>query len=147
MIRFIGMALVAGLVLAAAPAPVPKDMELLQGTWRADSAEFDGKSQEINGPIALVITKDTLVLQIGESSNMSGKFIVDPFKNPKTIDLFITEATIEDSKGKRTGIYEVTKDRLTWCTQMNRLEGDRPKTFRTKKDSNNILLKFKKEKP
>jgi uncharacterized protein (TIGR03067 family) len=144
MSRYIVTALVAGLVLGAAPAPkedeVKKEVENLRGTWKVASIEDRGKADQPPDGFVLVFEKDSKEVVV------AGTFKLDPSKKPKAIDVTVTRSEEKGNNGKELhGIYEIDKDTLKWCTAEPGDKG-RPTEFATKEGSRNVLFTVKKEK-
>jgi uncharacterized protein (TIGR03067 family) len=161
MTRYVVTALVAGLLLAAAPAPreeddAKKETEKFQGTWRMVSFEEGGQAlpadQVKEFGYRFTFEKDTFTVKAAEVVKSkpvevvktTGTYKLDPTKKPKAIDMAITGG---DYKGKDIlGIYEVGEDTLKWCAAKPG-EKDRPKEFTTTKDSTHGLAVLKRGKP
>jgi uncharacterized protein (TIGR03067 family) len=142
--RYIVTALAVGLLLAADDAK--KDKDLLQGSWRAVSAEQAGKAQPDVKEHLLTFEGDTFTIKRGDQLFVKGTFTLDPSKTPKVIDMKVTEGRREEDKGKEVhGIYELDKDTLKWCTAEPGGK-DRPKAFATKEGTNHLFVTLKKEK-
>jgi uncharacterized protein (TIGR03067 family) len=113
------------------------DQEKLQGKWKVESFEFNGKPVEAlkNAIREFKDGKYTLTPASGEVFN--GTVKVDSTKKPKEIDLVINERTLK-------GIYELDGDTLKISYV---LEGDeRPKELASKPDSRTVLVVHKREK-
>jgi uncharacterized protein (TIGR03067 family) len=146
MTRYITTALVAVLLLAAAPAPKEDDeAKKLQGAWQAVTYEAAGMpQQDVAEKVACTCEKDVFTFQYEGKVIWKATFKLDPSKKPKAIDMTITEGP---NKGQAiVGIYEVDKDALKWCTA---IAGDteRPKEFGSQAGSNVALYSFKRTKP
>jgi uncharacterized protein (TIGR03067 family) len=148
--RSVAMALVAGLLLAAAPAPktdAERDAEKLQGAWRLVSWEQEGKQFEVTEERSWVFDKDTVTLKGGGKVQAKARFKIDTSQKPRAIDLSYTEPDSEEYKGRQSlAIYEVDKEALKCCSVRSG-EGDRPKEFATKEGTKHMLIKFEKGKP
>jgi uncharacterized protein (TIGR03067 family) len=153
MIRPAAIALLAGLLLAAAPASENddprEDMERLEGAWRGDSLQIKGNyllTQEARS-LLLLFAKDTFRVEQGGRVTVKGTFTLDATHKPKTIDLAITETVQAENKGTMVlGIFELDKSTLTLCTtKANGL--DRPKKLASRAGSTHTLFTFKREKP
>src|SRR5262249_21894296 len=114
--RYFLTALVAGLLLCAAPAPgddAKKDQEALQGTWKVVSVEDRGKADRPPDGFVLVFETDTFTLRDNKEAVVVGTFKLDPSKKPKAIDVTISRGGKNENIGKELrGIYEVDKDTL-----------------------------------
>src|SRR5262245_33234803 len=144
-------ALVLGL-LAAAPAldggeaKKKTDKERLQGTWRAVSGELRGKPDPKPERHTLTFAGDRFTLKRGDQVRAEGTFKLDPAKDPRHIDMTITEGP-EEVKGKTAlGIYHLKKGELHWCVAEPGDE-ERPKGFETEgtRHASIVLKREKKE--
>jgi uncharacterized protein (TIGR03067 family) len=107
-----------------------KDLEALQGEWRASEVTSEGqKTSDTEARMFRIGVKgDVLTLGAG-GEDRKARFKIDPAKTPKEIDL-----TWLDGPGKGStipGIYAIEKGRWKLCVPNPRKEeaGDRPKTF------------------
>src|SRR5262249_10364197 len=120
MLKFVGMILAAGLLLAAdepAKDAVKKEYEDFRGTWKFVSIEVEGKKvPEDNFKNSRLILKgDKFTVTEGQAT-YRGTFTMDLAKNPKTIDVTFTEGP---EKGSTTlGIYELEGDTYKVCMGM-----------------------------
>src|SRR5262249_18478300 len=142
-------ALAAGLLAGPgdAPADAKKEKEKLQGTWKAVTVETGGQSKDDTQDICLILAGDEFTFKRGDGIIGKGKFKIDPCKNPKQIDLEITEdPTKEENKGKTVlAIYAVDGDQLKWC--LSKPGGvERPKEFAAPAGTNLAFLTLKREK-
>jgi uncharacterized protein (TIGR03067 family) len=153
MTRYVLMALVAGLLLAAGPVPkedeAKKEVEKLQGKWQCISVEAEG--QTLPGDVvkiwALTFKNDLITLSLGDEAGWKGKFTLDPSKKPKAIDVTLMEIDGKMVEEKVVlGIYEVDKNGLKLIARAARVK-ERPAEFVTKKDTEDMLFKCKKDKP
>jgi len=133
--------LVAGLVLAA-PAPKEDDAKALQGTWQAATYEANGVAQkDVADKVVCTCEKDVFTFKYDGKVVWKAMLKLDPSKEPKAIDLTITEGT---NKGQVIlGIYQLDNGALKWCTV---IAGDktRPTAFESKAGSDVALYTFKK---
>lgn len=121
-----------------------KDLAALQGTWQPVSVTVNGEAldKERLKDDSMVIRKNTFVLRSGAGST-GGTFLIDPTKNPKTID---TETLIGEAKGaKSVGIYQLEGDTLRVC--YTTAPNPRPTDFSAGKDSKRALVVYKRGKP
>lgn len=133
-------------LLLAADEGVQKELKALQGSWKAVALEAGG----------MPLPKDSVpdfTFVIGADGKSTGKMpkgeysatiIVDPKKDPKTMD------NLHESgphKGKKQfGVYKLEGDKLTVCmTAPGAVEADRPKDFATK-DTKNVVFVFERAK-
>jgi uncharacterized protein (TIGR03067 family) len=147
MTRSISTVIVAGLMLAAAPAPkVEDDAKTLQGTWRCVAFETGGVVHKEGNDFLCVIEKDTVAFKGGDKV-VKWTFTLDPLKKPKAITFTFKEGPKpQDKPNVLHGIYEADKDSMRLCLT-GAGEKDRPKDFSTKEGSNHELFTFKREKP
>lgn len=116
------------------------DQVAIQGEWRVIFAEDSGRPgpPEALRDIRMVITQDTLSMEVGGQKNVSTYRLV-PSTSPKSIDL---------TTGGRTkpGIYDLQGDTLRICISEDRDE--RPTAFDSQPDSvNDLVLTLKRVKP
>jgi len=107
---------------------VKKDMALLQGEWSMVSGSADGQAmpEPMLKQMKRVCKGDETTTTSGERVFMKAKIIVDPSKNPKTIDYQMTEGF---TKGKtQLGIYEVDGDMFKSC--FGKPGAERPTDFK-----------------
>jgi uncharacterized protein (TIGR03067 family) len=119
-------------------ADIKKDMDSLQGTWLAVSAEREGEkapAERVKG-IKLVFKDDVV------THRQENKYELDPTQSPKTIDLRPVESADEEKTIK--GIYEIKGDDLTVCVSLP--GGKRPTEFASKPGSGAALIVLKKSK-
>jgi uncharacterized protein (TIGR03067 family) len=110
------------------------------------------------GHIWLYLRKPSAAASLGSGDEFSikmrdmvitkGKCKIDPSKNPKTIDMEITEAAREIEKGKTIpGIYDLDGNTLKWCYDHSGNKGTgRPQEFSAKTDTKHTLVTLKREK-
>jgi uncharacterized protein (TIGR03067 family) len=105
-------------LLAGADAPktdAAKDEEALQGTWKLDAGEADGKAlpekQLKEGK--LVIKGDQYTVTLADKGTVTGTQKLDPTKKPKTID--IVDAGGPNKDKTCLGIYELKGDEFHVC--------------------------------
>jgi uncharacterized protein (TIGR03067 family) len=119
------------------------DMERIQGTWVAVSAEATGRQlpePEVKR-IAMTFQGDKVKVK-GLKKNdeeEEGTFRLDPTQKPKWFDLAVANKRI-------LGIYMLEADCLTICFNQNEA-GERPKTFATDRDTELSLIVLKRQKP
>jgi uncharacterized protein (TIGR03067 family) len=148
MTRFVYMALVAGMLLAADKnkEEAKKDRELLQGIWRPTSAESRGQVLKAATDSVTILEGDAFAVKKGDVVQVKGTFKIDASKSPRHIDLTVTGGQVESDKGKVVrGIYQVDGNMLKWCTA-EAGEETRPTEFATKEGTKISLMTFKKEK-
>jgi len=153
MIRPATLALLAGLLLAAAPTPPDddprEDSEKLQGSWRGVSLQIKGDFLPPSEASSLLLrfAKDTFTVEQGGQVTVRGTFTLDATQKPKAIDLVITQTVQDKNKGTTVlGVYELGKDTLKLCT--TKANGpDRPKKLAPKTGSTHTLFTFAREQP
>lgn len=145
------LGVMAGLLVAAAVAngQEKKDLPKLDGTYLIVGLEVNGdklsaelfdKSPEADRTI--VIKGDKLIASKGGKDDTI-TFKLDPTKTPAHIT---TTETKPDGKTETSyGIYKVEGDTLVICIIDNGKEADRPKEFKTSKDSKAMILTLKKK--
>jgi uncharacterized protein (TIGR03067 family) len=122
--------ILAAAVLVAADEPkadaVKDELKKFAGTWKLVAANADGEEQkaEVVKTGSLVVEGDTFTLKIQNEVN-KGKFVIDPSKKPKMLDLEFTEGGLKDGKVK--GIYRIDGDTRKSCFAMP--TADRPTDF------------------
>jgi uncharacterized protein (TIGR03067 family) len=110
-----------------------QDARDLQGEWQA--AEFQNTHWIFQGDELIEVIFGSGTIQ-RESRR---KFIVNPFKSPKEIDISITWLDQEEPRDQIVrGIYSLDRRRLTICTNP---EDKRPTDFKTiGKDGNSLIV-------
>src|SRR5215813_4202636 len=82
----------------------------LAGTWQVVQLEAGGEKAPENGlkEMQVVITKDTLSIQLSPARKQLGTYKTDASRKPKAIDLM---ASVGPDKGKTlAGIYQLDGD-------------------------------------
>jgi uncharacterized protein (TIGR03067 family) len=153
MLRSAAIALLAGLLLAAAPASEKEDprddVEKLQGAWRGESLQIKGNYLETPEAqsLRLFFEKDTFRIEQGGRVTVRGTFTLGAAQKPKTIDLAITDTVQAENKGAIVlGIYELDKGTLTLCTSKANGQ-DRPRRLASRASDTHTLFEFKRGKP
>ena len=107
-----------------------KDIAQLQGEWTMISGTADGQPM----PEAMlrgarrVCKDDVTTVMVGGELFMKARFILNPSKNPKTIDYQVIDGP---TKGKtQLGIYQIDRDRVKFC--FGGVGAERPQEFSTK---------------
>jgi uncharacterized protein (TIGR03067 family) len=113
------------------------DKDKILGTWKAVSGEADGKpiEGEMIKTLTFVFKADNKLTLTEGSHTGDGTYTLDPSKNPKEIDIMLSE----EAPGK--GIYTLEGDELKICG--SRSKQDRPKDF-SSKDTH--IFTFKRQK-
>jgi len=138
------LVLVAGLLVAAAPAPkddaAHKEADRMQGTWKAVSIETGGKADKSASAASarLVIDKDTLTFTERDQVVLAGTFKLDPTR--RAIDVSLTQGP--DTWRELHGIYELDRDTLKCCLARAD-QKERPTHFWTWRTTN-LLVTLKR---
>ncbi len=120
---------------------VKNDRELMAGTWITVSGESDGASIAVPRNQELIVYPDGRIRLQREGDLVGGATTkIDPSANPKTIDIEVTEGTMQGQQYK--GIYELSKERLRICRSGDR--GQRPTAFSTKAGTGERMAVFKR---
>jgi uncharacterized protein (TIGR03067 family) len=137
-----------GVAVAAAVGAQDKKDEKLDGTWLIVGMEKAGeklpdelfkKAPEKDRTVK--IAGDKLIAMKGDKEDsLSVKF--DPTKTPKQVTS--TEAKPGGKTETTVGIYKLEGDTLTFCMVESEKEADRPKEFKTGKDSKAMILVLKR---
>jgi uncharacterized protein (TIGR03067 family) len=126
----------------SATAEEKKDQDLIQGSWRVVKLESKGKANTGSFREDTWIFQDDELRMVGKGGQgdtyVKATFKLDSSKQPRTIDLSITEGAGKGGK-KRLGIYRMDGDKLTICQGV-----DRPKEFSGKGPA--ILLELERAK-
>ncbi len=119
-----------------------KEMAKLQGAWSAVSDEREGMKapDERVKMVKITIQGDKLIAHDGNNT-LEMKYILDPSKNPKTIDITYLDGELKGESSQ--GIYALDGDTLKICMHRGT---NRPTEFETKPDSQRHLLVLKREK-
>ena len=128
---------------SSAPATRADDLKALEGKWKVETAEAQGKPAEAPElrELIVTITGDRYeILVNGETDR--GSLKLDEMQKPKFMDATDTEG---ENVGKVIkAIYEVTGDTLRVCYAM---KGDeRPTEFATKEGTSLLLITYRREK-
>lgn len=122
-----------------------KDLDLMQGTWNVVSLEVGGNVAPKEGfeRLRTTIKGDKMSHQADKEGEMEEvSFAIDSSKNPKTIDLTLNKGP---EAGKVIlGIYSLEEDTLKLC--MNQPSLERPKEFKSEKDTRVALIVLKRAK-
>jgi uncharacterized protein (TIGR03067 family) len=140
--------LAAGLLLASAVvADEGKgDQTKLQGAWKAEKAEQNGKEQPNADEHLLTFAGDTFTITRKDQVILKGTFTVDATKKPRQIDLVIKESRGGNDDGKTArGIYDLDGDTLRWCTAKPGKD-ERPGEFAAAEGSERLLVTLRREK-
>ena len=117
----------------------------LEGTWQVVQLESGGEKAPENGlkEMQVVLTKDTLSIQLSPARKQLGTYKADATRKPKAIDLM---PTVGPDKGKTlAGIYQLDGDNLKLC--FSEPGEERPRAFATKKGSAGMCMTLKRARP
>ncbi len=127
---------------------VEGDEARLQGTWTVITAEASraGSAQFIQGGTLKIAGDRITMIFKGARGGEAVRIVLDPQKDPKTIDHFPVGAAY-NPKVPLLGIYALEKDRLKLC--WSKTDGrDRPTAFAVANPrSRHILLVLQRQKP
>jgi RNA polymerase sigma factor (sigma-70 family) len=127
---------------------VKKALRKLAGTWQVMTVESDGKTgaaEDIKGLAYVFEANGKWKLARDDQTLAEGTFVIDPAKDPPTIDYKIVSTTAEQDKGKSSlGIYELDGDRLKVCRTWPDND-QRPTAFAAPAGSKCILTEFQRK--
>ena len=139
----VGLALLS-LSFAQADDAAKKEFEKLQGTWVVVEATQDGQALErINGG-KFIIKDVNFTIKTVSNFELKGDLQLDPSQKPKHISYSHQEGLLRDKTWQ--GIYELNGDELKICYAEADSNKERPKEFKTEKDSGHLYLMLKREK-
>lgn len=148
------VALVLSTQVVAKDDPKDKDKankevrDKLNGTWKMDKWEIDGvqQPQEDVKKWKMKHNGEELVLEFEGKVWAKGKHTIDGTQKPVQEEFTFTEGP-PDQKGKTyIGILEVKGDDYQTCFTEKKDKAERPKEFKTKEKSGQILVQWKREK-
>jgi uncharacterized protein (TIGR03067 family) len=122
-----------------------QELKKLQGTWllvgreRGGEKDPEEKVQAMKG--RLTVKGGNFAFKIGDL-NFTGTVTLDPSKSPKQLDISFVTASGE--KGKAVGIYELQGDTFREC--FDAAGKERPRQFKTRPGSDQVLQTFRREK-
>ncbi len=116
----------SGLFLASAGDPA-SDLDRLQGAWIVASLLEEGKAVPAAelGDLEVVVQKDVFTVNEKGKAIAQYQFVLDPTKNPKTIDF--THLIGKDKGTKEPGIYAMEKGQIRIC--LDESKKARPTSF------------------
>ena len=120
--------------------PAKNELRRHQGIWIATSSTFDGQTvpEDVVRSIKRIVTDDHVVWERNGKRFAGSKVVLDPTKDPKTIDV------IPDGGRNRgehiLGIYKLERDMLTIC--MAAAGSPRPSEFKAEKGNEWTLQTF-----
>ena len=118
-------------------APLPTDLDKIQGAWKVVSWELGGEPAPPNGA-RLVFTDQTGRLEAPDGAYLM-TFELDPSRDPKTMDLVLMWMGSAPAKG----IYELKGDELRICYSWGWLP--RPTAFTTRPGAREMLYVLRRE--
>ncbi len=130
-------------LLGAKDEAVEKDLVNFQGVWTVESMDLDGKPlpEENRKKIRLTITGENFSFDNGSGAE-PGLYKIDPTKEPKELNIVITEGS---DKGKvYLVIYKFEAGKMIQCMQLD--NKSRPKEFTGKAGSGCALEVWRREK-
>jgi uncharacterized protein (TIGR03067 family) len=153
--RRVLLILVAGLLLAAAPAEeARKEREKLVGTWLVVSVEVNGQKAPAGAvkDFRFIFTADSLTRKRGDKAESGAGYKLDPSKSPKWLDM---TGTTDGKEHAVPTIYKLDGDTLTLCFRSDYKKKDgkpneaqkRPEKFDGGAGSKQVLMVLKREKP
>jgi uncharacterized protein (TIGR03067 family) len=123
-----------------------EELKRLQGTWVLVGREFDGEKatpEEVKKQEIRVVVKGDKVTATSRGDPVGTEYTVklDPKAKPRAAQLIHASGPM---KGKTAAfsIYKLEGDRLTVC----RSPSKRPAEFKTKPDSDRVVLVYQREK-
>jgi internalin A len=133
---------------AAGPAPTgtdpaPKsgsDADLIQGTWKFEWSEFQGKKEAASGDDVIIFAGTKMILR-AEGRSSPGSFQLDQTKTPKAIEIGRSE---DNPKDVAPGIYELDGDSLKICFARG-TDAKRPAAFQTQPGSESLVWSLKRD--
>jgi uncharacterized protein (TIGR03067 family) len=137
-------------VLVATGAPeedaATADLKKMEGTWAITSEEATGRKatdEEVKKAKGkLIIQGDRYTIFAGGKTVARGKIRLDPAKQPKAIDITLSEGRFKDKVVK--AIYRLSVDGMMVC--YSRPGGKRPREFSAPKDSGRMLIRYRRAK-
>ncbi|MGL4421883.1 MAG: TIGR03067 domain-containing protein [Gemmataceae bacterium] len=134
--------LMLSLVMSSAPMDNESELKAVAGVWKPEKVTIDGGDQ--TGAFAaakLTLDKENYTVEFGAMKDI-GIIKIDATKMPKTMDITGTKGPNE--KKTYLCIYELKDDTFTVCYGLD--EKVRPTKFESAKDSNTMLIVYKREK-
>jgi uncharacterized protein (TIGR03067 family) len=140
-------------LLGAASKPAPPaekptaDQQAIQGTWRPVKEEMRG------GPAPGDVREHRMVFAgdgfklVGGADEvlLRGTFVLDPTKQPRRIEMKVSDGAGGDPEAPVHGIYELNGDELKWCAAEPGA-ADAPAKFETK-GTTHVLIVLKRAAP
>jgi len=143
--------LLGGALLEGQDAPkdaVKKELDRLQGTWKATALTYNGKDFFADGKASFqfIIKGDVAVIKGNDKVKKEYAKIrlkLDPATKPKIVDITVTGGVQKDAVIE--GIYQLKGDEFKICARV--FGTDRPSEFDSPEGSSIALLVLKREKP
>jgi uncharacterized protein (TIGR03067 family) len=141
--------ILAALFLVGADKPkkdaASTDLEKLQGVWSVVGAESNGEKFAVSQlQPSKVIFKGDRMIRTKLGKPFISRIKLDPSKTPRAIDIHVKVDNGEGEKTvRRLGIYELDGDTLKIATTMGK---KRPTAFKTRADSDVVLVIYKRAK-
>lgn len=147
--RACALLLTLALSLVGAEGPtdeqIAAELELLQGTWKLEAVELDGRKLDIAAFKDIVRIVDGYEITWKNKEEVIARTTItfDPTKSPKTMESTFTEG---DNQGKTMlAIYEIKGDEFRICAaEFDRV---RPTEFASPPGSGVLIFKAKRVKP
>jgi uncharacterized protein (TIGR03067 family) len=127
---------------------VKKELKALEGNWQLTRQEERGSltPKPVVARLRVVIEGNQMSWYIGNpAANQTADLMIDPTKNPRTIDAEITSGSAKDKK--MLGIYKLDRDTLEICWSEPG-SGKRPTKFTSRPGvgSGNVYTRYQREK-
>lgn len=122
--------MLAVVVLAWRAQERNKDTASLDGEWKITSGIREGRTEEQNITVRMIISGNKWTMKLGDRENPA-TFTTDTTVSPATIDMTLDVEGEDAVPGK--GIWKLKGDTLTVCFAMG--EGERPTDFSPTKDN------------
>ena len=121
-----------------------KDLERMQGTWIMHALEVDGKDvgEKRVQDSFLIVKKDVYVTKVKDKEQPGFRIVLDPSKEPKTIDMI--KAMPGGAEEVYKGIYTFENDTLKICRGLT-AQQERPQQFATWPNTSVFLVTWKKK--
>ncbi len=136
-------AILAAFLSAFVSTAQADDLKSMQGKWRVESAEAEGKAVVSPELTDLVVTITGETYEVSTKDGIDrGSLKVDEGQKPKAIDATHTEGP--ESGKMIKGIYELKGDTLRVCYAVT--GGERPTEFATRQGSPVLMITYRREK-
>ena len=118
-----------------------KDLDKLQGEWKAEKAQRGGKDVAASDleKLKLTFKGDSLTIDVGDARLEKAAIVLNPSKAPATIDL----KSVRAGGDTALGIYKLDGNTLTICWAK---EGERPTEFASTSGAEQVLMVLKRVK-